>query len=305
MLNSGRLFTGGLLLLVGVLLLLNSIGVIGWGLWLNLLSLWPLILVALGLRLIFRKGPLAILAPLVLVFMVVWAFAMPTEYAPLSEVSTFRHTLDPTVREATLVVGTGAVDLRVRASDAASSDLFSVSERWFGKPTVWRYELINFRAVVRGTRKLDTIIGFPFTMRGSANRTEVALHPSVPWRIEVNSGAASVNLDLADVEVRELEIGSGASSIDVVLGDKADRAIVDIEAGFVSVDLTVPRGVGVRVDKESALSGDNLKAMGFSKQHGMWFSPGYERASRFIEVNFEGAFSSFNVHFSGSSGVTL
>jgi hypothetical protein len=305
MLNSGRLFTGGLLLLAGVLLLLNNIGVIGWGLWINLLSLWPLLLVALGLRLIFRRGPLAILSPLVLVLMVVWAIAMPAQYVPGSETSTFRQTLDPTVREATLVIGTGAVDLRVRASDMTSGDLFSASERWFGRPTVWRYELINYRAVVRATRRFDTIVGIPFTTKGMTNRSEIALHPSVPWRIEVNSGASNVDLDLAGIEVRELEIGSGASNIDIVLGDRAERVVVEIEAGFASVDLTVPRGVGVRVDKESALSGDNLSAMGFSKQNDMWFSRGYESATKFIEVNFEGGFSSFNIHFSGASGTTL
>lgn len=77
---SSRLFSGTLLLLAGVLLLFANMGVIPPGFWHNLISLWPLLLIALGLGMIFRKGILALLSPLVLVLMVVLAFTMPVEY---------------------------------------------------------------------------------------------------------------------------------------------------------------------------------------------------------------------------------
>src|SRR5262245_804704 len=43
---------------VGVVLLLNTSGRLGWGVWLDLLSWWPVLLIAFGLRLIFQNTPL-------------------------------------------------------------------------------------------------------------------------------------------------------------------------------------------------------------------------------------------------------
>lgn len=306
MFSSGRLFTGVLILLIGVLLLLNNLGVFGWGLWLNLVSLWPLLIISLGLRLIFRKGPLAALSPLVLVIMVVLAIVMPTGYyRGGQEDSTFRQALDPSVTEALLVVGSGATDLRVSGSNPGAGDLVFVSERWVGRPTVWTHTRQGTKATVRGSRTFAGAVAFSFSMREVVNRTSIVLNESIPWSVEVNCGASSINLDLSAIEVQRLDIGSGASKIDVLLGDRALFTDVDIRAGFVSVDLTIPLGVGVKVEERSALSGDNLGSLGFRRQGDVWLSPDYDGASRFVHVRMEGGFSSFNIHFSGPSGVSL
>lgn len=304
MFSSGRLFTGVLILLIGVLLLLNNAGVLEWGLWLNLISLWPLLVIALGLRLIFPKGPLALLSPLVIVLMVVLAIVNPVGYYHRGrDDSTFRQALVPGVTEAVLIVDTGAVDFNVSGSDPGSGDLVFVSEQWIGGPTVWTHTLAGGKVTVRGRRDLGRIIAFPFATRRWANRTDIVLNDSVPWTIEVNCGASNIDLDLSSVEVKKLNINSGASSIDIVLGDRALHTEVHIGAGFVTVDLTVPRNVGIRVEERFALSGDNLRSLGFERQGDAWFSPGYNEASKRIDVRVDGGFSSFNIRYPASSRV--
>ena len=313
MFSSGRLFTGVLILLIGILLLLNNTGVLGWGLWLNLISLWPLLIISIGLRLVFPKGPLALLSPLVLVLMVVLAIVSPDGYYHSgSDDSTFRQALESGVAEAVLMVDTGAVNIRVSGSKLSgdetsgsgdgAGDLVYVSEKWVGRPTVWTYTLAGGKATVHGRRNLGRIMGFPFTTK-AGNKTNITLNESIAWTIEVNCGASNIDLDLSAIEVKRLNINSGASNIDIVLGDRASHTEVDIDAGFVSVDLTVPRDVGIMVEEKFALSGDNFRSLGFEREGDVWLSRGYSETSKRIRINMEGGFSSFNIRYSGPSRV--
>lgn len=303
---SSRLFSGTLLLLAGVLLLFANMGVIPPGFWHNLISLWPLLLIALGLGMIFRKGILALLSPLVLVLMVVLAFTMPVEYYDDGKHVSFRQALDDAVTEARLVISTGAVDLRLRGSESGSTDLIFATEHVYTNPTVWSYRLDRSKAVVRASRSARSVFGF--SRRGSwveSLRTDVTISTSVPWEIELNAGASSVSMDLRDVVVQRLDINGGVNRVDVELGDRADRASVNISGGLASVSLTVPYEAGVRVDMDAAFVGQNLKAMGFQRRDGVWFSPGYDIASKFIDIHLEGGLSSFNIHFLPDRGVVL
>ncbi|MFZ2330243.1 MAG: DUF5668 domain-containing protein [Atribacterota bacterium] len=61
-----RFLKGFLIILIGVILLLNNLNILEWTVWPNILKLWPLLLISLGISLIFRKrlswlGPLVIL----------------------------------------------------------------------------------------------------------------------------------------------------------------------------------------------------------------------------------------------------
>jgi len=63
---SGTQFLKGLaIILIGVILLLNNLNILDWSVWYNILKLWPLLLISLGISLIFRRR-LAWLAPLVI-----------------------------------------------------------------------------------------------------------------------------------------------------------------------------------------------------------------------------------------------
>jgi len=64
---SGTQFLKGLaIILVGIILLLNNFNILDWSVWYNILRLWPLLLISLGISLIFRRR-LSWLAPLVIV----------------------------------------------------------------------------------------------------------------------------------------------------------------------------------------------------------------------------------------------
>jgi hypothetical protein len=56
---------GLVIILIGIILLLNNFNILNWSVWINILRLWPILLISLGLSLIFRKR-LSWLAPLII-----------------------------------------------------------------------------------------------------------------------------------------------------------------------------------------------------------------------------------------------
>jgi len=306
MFDSGRFFLGTLLLLIGVLWLLSNLGLLTPAFWDNLITLWPLLLIAFGLRLIFRRGFLALLSPLVLIIMIVLALSMPGEYYADGETGSFKRALEDSVTQARLVLDVGIVDLRVRASEPGSADLLSATERLFGSRMEWSYKLDGTEAVVRGSRDSGSFFRFSRNnFRSGSNRVEIYLNEAVPWSIELNTGASEASLDLTEIAVTRLNVKCGMSKVNIELGARADRANVEISAGFASVDLTIPHGVGVKIDTDMSLSGNNFRAAGFQRRDGVWLSPNYDTASKFIDIELDGGFSSFNVYFTGPRTVSL
>lgn len=66
-----RFFKGLVIILVGIILLLNNLSILEWSVWFNLLKLWPLLLISLGISFIFRTR-LSWLGPLLLLLGVIF-----------------------------------------------------------------------------------------------------------------------------------------------------------------------------------------------------------------------------------------
>ncbi|MGB6370073.1 MAG: toast rack family protein [Atribacterota bacterium] len=61
-----KIIKGLTFLLIGTILLANTLEILDWSVWLNLLKLWPLLIVSLGLSLIFRGRSLSFMGPLII-----------------------------------------------------------------------------------------------------------------------------------------------------------------------------------------------------------------------------------------------
>ena len=66
-----QFFKGLVIILIGVILLLNNLNILEWSIWFNLLKLWPLLLISLGISFIFRRR-LSWLGPLLLLLGVIF-----------------------------------------------------------------------------------------------------------------------------------------------------------------------------------------------------------------------------------------
>jgi len=61
-----KIIKGLTFLLIGTILLANTLEILDWSVWSNLLKLWPLLIVSLGLSLLFRGKSLSFVGPLII-----------------------------------------------------------------------------------------------------------------------------------------------------------------------------------------------------------------------------------------------
>jgi len=61
-----KIFKGLTFLLIGIILLANTLEILDWSVWSNILKLWPLLIVSLGLSLLFRGKSLSFMGPLII-----------------------------------------------------------------------------------------------------------------------------------------------------------------------------------------------------------------------------------------------
>jgi len=64
--KANKLIKGLTFLLIGVILLANTLEILDWSVWSNLFKLWPLLVISLGLSLIYRGKSLSFMGPLII-----------------------------------------------------------------------------------------------------------------------------------------------------------------------------------------------------------------------------------------------
>lgn len=136
----------------------------------------------------------------------------------------------------------------------------------------------------------------------STGASETRVDFSAPNRIPAQSvrmaaGAASLrvsNLGNARASTLEFEGGVGETVLD--FGGRWDRdATTTVKMGVGSVTLRFPRGLGVRIVKESFLT--SFDAAGMTKRGNAWYSAGWDRAEHKVTVNIDAAIGSIDVEW--------
>lgn len=140
----------------------------------------------------------------------------------------------------------------------------------------------------------------------STGASETRLSFSRPNRVaakavRISAGAASVevmSLGNARAESFQFEGGLGEATLDFT-GTWTRSARATIHMGVGSVRLRLPRGLGVRVEKDSFLA--SFDAPGMVKRGNAWFSRDYEAAPHKLEIAIDAAIGSIRIDWVDAS----
>jgi hypothetical protein len=127
----------------------------------------------------------------------------------------------------------------------------------------------------------------------SNTEARLRLNPNVAWDVDVDFGAGKGEFDLSGYKVTKLDVDAGAAALDIKLGDKADNLDVKIDSGVSGIEVEVPTGVGVRIDSDTFLA--EQKFEGFTDKGRYYESENYDSAKKKIAIRFNGALASFKV----------
>lgn len=260
-----RLFDGLSTAAFGLVLLAVTTGVVGIDVFWKIISLWPVLLIALGLELLGKAMNASwVRAAGSIVVIIALAYAVGVSADRIADFSLSTggpgqeaEISEPVgrVQEASLELDAGVAGVTL----GGGKDLVRAegTSPW-GRPVF---------GVVRSGRsakvKLSTgpFEGSGVWPGGTDARLEASISDRVLWDIVVKAGVSSLDADLEDVRVRSLELKPGVADAKVRLGDvprEVREAEVLVEAGVSSVVVRLPKGAPARIESDSGLTGHSI-----------------------------------------------
>jgi hypothetical protein len=266
-----RLFWPIILIGVGVIFLLNNLGVITGSPWEVIWRLWPVLLIALGLEiLIGRTGVVGSLVSAVLGLAVVggvlWILiarpALPgfnLNFSGELKTTNVEYPLKD-VRSASVSIGftTGTNEVRALTN---STKLLEGTIRHYGNLTFDASDSGSQASVRMNSSNVS--IAMPFI--GSEEHWNVALNPAVAYDLTLEMGVGQSTVDLSKLTVTGGRLNAGVGATDLMLPAKG-RFTLNIDGGVGTVKIRLPGKMALRTEVDTGIGsfnpGSRLRALG-------------------------------------------
>lgn len=295
---------GLVLVLIGGLFILKNLDIIYFS-WHGIWRLWPVVLVLIGIAILPIKSGIKIALTVVTLIVATailisfpdyhsrnkkWSWKKDSEYSKPVEPSAADQRIfeafDENVLSAKLTFDAAAGSFRL---DEETGELFE----FIREGNIGRYNYaIEDQGNAREIRiKLEEGRIRNFDLK---NKVAIKLNPNPVWDLNVDVGAASIDMDLTPFKVGHLDIEGGASSINIRLGSLHDDCKLKINSGASSITIRIPEEFACEVDVKTVLSSKDLQ--GFDRVgDGTYVTPGFAESSKNIQIRIEAAVSSLQV----------
>ncbi len=284
-----------LIIALGVLLLLQTTGVVQWEAWSTIWRFWPVLIIVLGINIAFgnRMPWLAgTLIALVLIAAVGIGIALPNEVLSGAEsVAILEEPLDG-VETVDVIIDLGAGTLSVGSLSANSANLVEGELRNFGGSEV---RTSVTRSEDHAEIELSTG-GFTFDFFGNGDRRwDVRLSPAPSISIDLYTAASDLTLDLTRLNASNVSISGGAADIEILAPRDAGHVNIEIDVGAANIDVVIPELVGARIDADLGLSGLSVDENRFPKAGGVYVSTNFDSAVNKIYLEIDAGASSVEI----------
>lgn len=283
---------GVIIILIGILWLLSNLNVFSFSIgsfFLALRSLWPLLLVGIGLSILLKENHILRSIVWLLIFLAVLFYGifginngLSTEYGyQLPSNYTENHNYNLSKKAETeqgqLNMTLGAGEIRFSSTDENLVQFKS------NMPDLqYEHKLENNeQKVIMDISKQDYV----FNVRNNHMYCFLELHEDVAWEMNLKLGAAKADLNLENLIVSDLDLDVGAADLKLSLGDKSTLGEIKINAGASNLEIYLPKDAGIRIKLESALSSNNIESLGLVKNDDYFESPDFEgKANKYILI---------------------
>lgn len=298
-------FIGG-----GVLLLMSNLGYISWETWQVLWRLWPLVLVAIGIDIIFagRSWIGSVISGLLILALlsgtVALAFSAPK--IPFLEKLTqpeewhtesIKYSLE-NVESATVTIDWTSIPGHLRA--LVDSPYLIAGDITYQGDLIFDIAMNNKEADVN----VDSRFSGPWFLPNFGStpdaKWDIGLSQRVPLNLNLDSDSGRCNFDLSDLKISALYLDSGSGSIDLTLPSESTfHAFIDSGSG--SIEIFVPDDVGVRVELESGSGSFRpgarfLLVQGDLNDDGVWETENFSSVENTITLEIDQGSGSIQIH---------
>ncbi|MCG6912801.1 DUF5668 domain-containing protein [bacterium BMS3Abin03] len=303
--KTSHIFWGTLFIVLGLLILLNNFSPIGLY-WEDLWQYWPIVLVLLGISLMIRnRGGKIIFAASAAIFLAVSIFAsvkfttgfINNDFEVSFDdnghnnytVNEYKEDYDPAINRAILNLDAKAGDFNI---DSVSKELIYIKTVGTDNKfylTKNEYDgTSNLRFRMKKTR-------FHFGKGNYKNKVNISMNENPVWNLNLDIGAASIDMDLTKYKIEKLDVDMGAASLDVKLGALSDKTNVIVDAGASSINISVPEQVGCEIKTDDVLSSnsyDNFRKI----KSGLYRTSNFDDVQKKIYIDIDCGVSSVSIN---------
>lgn len=297
--KSKKINLGIILIVIGIIWILSNLNLINVNLYSilthmmrGIFDLWPLILIIVGIEIVFKKEGLnTILWIVFLIVLVVYSLFIKDNILEKHSNGTLKDEMYTSeMRED---IEKGSLDLDVGATN------FNIDGIDDGFIKLEHDGAFNYKFSRKGrTENLYISNKNNFFENGVTRNFELGLNKDIPWKFDLDIGAASGNLNLEDIRVEDIDLDMGAGKVEITLGNKASHTLIDIDAGASQIIFNIPKDVGLKVNYDGALTSTNLDDLGLIKtEKGKYVSGNFNATSTKYEIELDMGVGQFTINY--------
>lgn len=245
---------------IGTVILLNNLDIVQWNVWDVILSLWPVLIIAIGLDiLVARRSAIGAVLALILLAAILagalWMMGVVSVAGSGVEGQQIVQTLDG-AQQAVVEINPGAASLSIGAMEPDQQQAGTLMAGSVNTHMSGSLEMDYSTASSTGTLNLSQEgfrSAFP-DWRGSDWNWILNFNPTIPLDLQVNLGAGSIDMDLSDLQVTDLSVELGVGRTEVTLPEGDENITASITGAVGEMIIYVPREMSVRLTSNTGLA---------------------------------------------------
>lgn len=333
--KANKIFNGLTFLLIGTILLANTLEILDWSVWSNLFNLWPLLVISLGLSLIFRGKSLSFMGPLIIFLGIIAGvgasyvgisfegkmvrevktlsreIVIEVEKVPETEIALETEAIPEieTTLETEEILVTKVLETKEyleieRASIGLNLD---VGKLTLGESTPLLYECVSqyrykefepFEKFSHAEKEADILI-----YHSPITKKVISSNIKNDWQLKLNNKI-----------IYNLSVKTGAIDVDCNLSDfKVEKLYIEsgasninlvlpqynskiiIDTGISNINIAIPKNVGATVNIDSGIAVKDLDD--FIKRNGTYISQNYNESEFKTGIEIDCGISNIDINY--------
>lgn len=280
---------------LGIVFLLGNLGYLSVNTWQLILTLWPILLIAIGFDILVGRRSiwlslLGMAAIILILFGSLWLFGASISVGGAVTGEQIQQSLEGANR-ATVKIEPGAGELQIGAMTQEGILLAGTIPDMPGNEVRSSYTV---QGNVGDYRLHESGGQFILPTRSAQKWLwDLDITNAIPVELELAMGAGKINADLRDMKLDILKITLAVGETRVVL-PKQGRLDAKINGAIGQIVIVVPRGVGVQIRADKGLA--NLSTpQNYTHVGDTYESPGFDSAENQVEIDLSMAIGNISI----------
>ncbi len=270
---------------LGVIFLLANLGYLNVSIWQMIFTLWPILIIAIGFDiLVARRSIWASIAGMIVIVAILlgslWLFGTSFASGTALNGNNFEQSLNGATQAQVILEG-GAGEMQVRTASQPQTLLTGSISSDTNDQVQTSYSVSSGDGtyILRDT----SVQGFvPFnTTQGQ--EWIFTLTEAIPLELTLGIGAGAMDVDIRHLQLETLTVNTAVGRTEVLLPERG-RYTAHVSGAIGQIVIVVPRGVGVRVDTDTALVDVDLPE-GFLDSGNVYESTDYDSSDNRVDLS--------------------